>query len=286
MKTMTRIVLAGSALATAGVANAALINVMPTAAGGSDLVLFVTDTTGTARFFVQDLGVQLDSLGVTTASVQADQTAGNEWSTIGNKGTTGPMPNANPVHVGAGILSGNIDTALAAFTSGHTSDTYVYTIMAAGTGDGTANSGQQRALAGYTATNGANLFTDEPASTPTTSSAASGTNTWYSGLNAGTVTGYAAATGAGLQALNQFGLSRSNGSNLGTTQFLYELATFNDGVTTDANVYAQVGNGITINVDGSVSGLTSGAAVPLPAGVWLLGSGLLGLLGIGRRRNA
>jgi len=28
------------------------------------------------------------------------------------------------------------------------------------------------------------------------------------------------------------------------------------------------------------------SAVPLPAGVWLIGSGLLGLAGIGRRRQA
>jgi hypothetical protein len=30
---------------------------------------------------------------------------------------------------------------------------------------------------------------------------------------------------------------------------------------------------------------TSGAVVPLPAAVWLFGSGILGLVGVARRRN-
>ena len=85
MKTITKLMLAGTALTAGGVASAQ-INVPPTTPGGSDLVLFVTDTT-TQTYFVQDLGVNLDSLGVTTASVQADVAAGRLYSVFGTPRT-------------------------------------------------------------------------------------------------------------------------------------------------------------------------------------------------------
>jgi hypothetical protein len=65
---------------------------------------------------------------------------------------------------------------------------------------------------------------------------------------------------------------------------------------TDVNLYAMTGNTtkaasgqlytaglVTMTAGGT---LESVAPVPLPAAVWLLGSGLLGLLGVGRRRSA
>jgi len=42
----------------------------------------------------------------------------------------------------------------------------------------------------------------------------------------------------------------------------------------------------TVDASGNLSIAGNGAAVPLPAAVWLLGSGLLGLFGVARRRAA
>jgi len=62
------------------------------------------------------------------------------------------------------------------------------------------------------------------------------------------------------------------------------------------NLYALTGNGgsgqvqsylLSQNLTLTAAGtLMTGAAVPLPAAVWLFGSGLLGLIGVGRRRAA
>jgi hypothetical protein len=290
MKTITKLMLAGSVLTAGSAAVAGPINVLPTAPGGSDLILFVTDTTNNASF-VQDLGNNLDSLGVTTASVAADAAAHNQYSFFGSPsppgGATGPLP--GPIKVGAGILNGaGVDTSLLTFLNAQPAGgSYTYTIMAAATGNGTAQNGQQRYLAGYTATNGGNLFNSDPSSA-TAANTAQGANTWFvNNINAASPppnSQYAAASGAGFQALGSFALATNNGSALGTAQTLYEVSTFVDGAQTDANVYA-MSTSFTVNSDGTISGVTTGGgSVPLPAGVWLLGSGLLGLLGIGRRR--
>jgi hypothetical protein len=44
-----------------------------------------------------------------------------------------------------------------------------------------------------------------------------------------------------------------------------------------------VGAQVTLNANGTLT-VVNPAAVPIPAAAWLLGSGLLGLAGIGRRR--
>jgi len=282
MKTITKLFLAGTALTAGGVASAQ-INVPPTNPAGSDIVLFVTDTT-THAYFVQDLGVQLDSLGVTTASVAADVAAGNLYSVFGSPTNPGPLGSGSSITVGAGLISDGIDSALATFESLHTGDTFYYGIMAGAQGDGSFNPGQARLLANYTAANGATQFTDEPSSNGI-GQAASSLNQFFAGVNAGT-TGYSAPSGIGAQAVSSFSqTSGANGAAIGTTTFLYELAS--TGAGNDANIYAST-VGITVGLGGAISGLVSGSntPVPLPAAIWLLGSGVVGLFGIGRRRAA
>jgi hypothetical protein len=68
------------------------------------------------------------------------------------------------------------------------------------------------------------------------------------------------------------------------------------GLGQSVNLYALTGNGGTGQVQSyllstaftltQAGTLTTQSAVPLPAAVWLFGSGLLGLLGVGRRRAA
>jgi hypothetical protein len=73
----------------------------------------------------------------------------------------------------------------------------------------------------------------------------------------------------------------ANGAAVGTAQTLYLMST--EGAGADANVYASTG-ALLLSLNGTLSGAPVGA-VPLPAAVWLFGSGLLGLVGVGRRRN-
>jgi hypothetical protein len=74
-------------------------------------------------------------------------------------------------------------------------------------------------------------------------------------------------------------------------------ATVTSALGTDMNLYAMTGNTtksiagqlytaglVTMTANGTLEEVPS--SVPLPAAVWLLGSGLLGLAGVGRRRNA
>jgi hypothetical protein len=71
------------------------------------------------------------------------------------------------------------------------------------------------------------------------------------------------------------------GVGLGQQMNLYAL-TGNSGLG-QAQSYV-LGTNLTLSSTGSLS--VGAAAVPLPAAVWLFGSGLLGLIGVGRRRAA
>jgi hypothetical protein len=284
MKTFIKLALAGAALAGGAAAQAQIpTSGFPTAAGGSDLILFVTDTT-TGASFVQDLGVNLDSLGVTTASVVNDSNCGAActYSLFGTGGT-GPLGSGNPITVGAGIItSGGVDTALATWEAGNAStDTLYYSIIGAAQGNGSNDPGQGRFGATYTSANGANIFGSEQ-STSAVVGAASSTNGFFGDVN-GKVSYFAATAGSGNLAMGSF-MGTNNGASLGGTTFFYELAGF--GGSNDANVYAST-DAITVGAKGAITGLVSAAgAVPLPAAFWLLGSGVLGLFGISRRRAA
>src|SRR5271168_176689 len=117
MKTLTTIMLAGTAALAAGAAQAQITVLPPTVPGGSDLVLFVVDTTTNVQF-VQDLGSNVDSLGVTTASVAAD---GVKYSLAGGS-SFGPLGNLS---VSSSIInSSGVDPALAAFQAANAGNTF------------------------------------------------------------------------------------------------------------------------------------------------------------------
>jgi hypothetical protein len=285
MKTLTKFLLTGGAFALGGVANAQITVPPTTVPGGSDLVLFVSDTTNDTSF-VQDLGVNLDSLGATSASITNDLNNGKYYS-VGN-GAAGPGAlNGGPLTVASGLISGSgIDTALATYLSAQptSGQSFVYTIMAAGIGDGSFNAGQARFAAGYTAAMGATQFNSEPQDGDA-GNASGSTTQFFAASNAGTAQ-YDVTAGLGKQAGASFGATTGiNGAALGTAIFMYELSS--TGTGGDATIYAST-NAITIGANGAVSGIVSagGAPVPLPAAIWLLGSGVLGLFGIGRRRAA
>jgi hypothetical protein len=148
-------------------------------------------------------------------------------------------------------------------------------------------------------------MTDNPASQATTTSNMQYLNlqNWANGFNTDVtylaktyVTGgasYAWSAGSATGTVWQPGVT---GNKAGSTD-LYGQGPDASGIAPGAtmNLYALTGNGgtgqlqsyllstgLTMKADGTLT--TS--AVPLPAAVWLFGSGLLGLIGVGRRRAA
>jgi hypothetical protein len=276
MKTIVKLILAGTALAGASGAGAATITNLPTAAGGSDLVLFVTDTANN-QYFVQDLGVSVSSLGVTTASVNADNAAGNQYNVDGLD-TIGTLNNP--------IGANGLDTALATFLNANVGGTFTYGILGAQVGDGSTGVGQAMAVASLTgpptttgSSNIAKLYNNDPQSSDAVALSQTD-NAFFQATNSGNAGGtpYGSATSNGAQVAGTLGFPSNHA--LGTAVYLYDIVSM--GASEDANVYGS-STAITVSSTGVISGF-AGSPVPIPAAVWLLGSGLIGLFGIGGRR--
>jgi hypothetical protein len=101
---------------------------------------------------------------------------------------------------------------------------------------------------------------------------------WADGSIGGNVWG--ASTGGNGGSTDLYGQEFDQaGIALGTTNTLYGLT----GNSSPGQVQSYIlGNNLTVGTDGTLKV----SSVPLPAAVWLFGSGLLGLFGVGRRRAA
>jgi hypothetical protein len=274
MKSAIKLALFGAVLA-AGAANAQTITHTPSTAGGSDLILFAWDPASTTNtFFTQDLGNPLDSI-YSKAQVVADGVI-----TV-NKTFTTPTNIAGP------------DAALQSWLSANSGSlsSVVWTIMA---GDNTTvnnNLGSRRGLV----TSSLDLSGGNPIGTSTTFSAVNvGTfashlstlvnqvNSTYGGGNNSTAVGFGDALNGANAPISWVSSSLANGASLGTAQTMFLAATNGNGAG-PANLY--VGGMVDVLSTGVIE-VTNAGAVPLPGAVWLFGSGLLGLIGIGRRRTA
>jgi hypothetical protein len=278
MKNYVRLAIA--AAVAVGATSGAFAQALPSS-GASDLWVFVTDpgATGGADTFAWDTGISLTSLEPTTLSTTAKATTNSDpvninvtstqlaafiagspdasalqWAVEGVQYSSAPAGARTPGAL-IGVSSNNLATSLittlkqtnlATWASGFNSDLNFLT----------------NTVGGYTA--GGISYVLNPAS--------SSPNVW--GAGTGDIGGSTNLYGQG---------PNSAGTGIGATESLY-LLTGSNSTTAAVESYSLGASDLTLSANGTLSTPTS--PVPIPAAVWLFGSGLLGLMGVGRRRAA
>ena len=277
MKTLIRFAVAGALMA--GFATAQAQN-LPSS-GNSDLWVFVSDATAKTTF-AEDTGLSLSSL-LPTASLVSGANLNTSIQ-------------ANFSVAATSTLTSYIN---AANSAGHTLTWAVYGAQFPGSISG----------AGYRKPGGfVSIFDDLGAVgsniaqgllQPTLQNIGAGIEgdltylkasytaggksySWVDGSNIGNVWG--AGVGGTGGSTDLFGQEFDQaGIALGTTNTLYGLT--GNGNPGQVQSYI-LGTDITVTADGTLKVGGGTPTVPLPAAVWLFGSGLLGLFGVGRRRAA
>ena len=263
-----KLALAGTTLLAAS----AYADVATPASGNGGLILFVRDTTNNT-VYARGLGVNvLDVLPQSTVAANQPYTA--------------------PVTTGYQLPTLGPDANLAAFLGGtHASDSFTWAIEAGKNGTGIApgsftyiTSTGVNLDAGTTVTNAA-LATVYPNLTATLNYVNGQIGSGVMGDTASTAAGKDGGWGILTGSDNWYGAGPdTSGVAIGSTQNFYALTTAGTTKSSPAEVF--ILNKLTLAKDGTLSAAAGTAPVPLPAAVWLLGSGLLGLFGVGRRRNA
>jgi hypothetical protein len=269
MKLMLKIAMVGSALA----ATSAFATTVAPQTGNGEFVLYARDTV-TNVTYAKGLGLFIDQVA-TRATIVADTTY-----TYPSGGTLAyTLPNTS------------LDANWTTFKNAAGSDPIVWTVLAGDNQNNVNNVGQER----YLTTTQVNLTTGAP--NPPNNSTIRGVYASLNGLqtdmlgvgvsdgasvilaaNAGK--GWGNPTGFNSTANTWFStIGISNENPLGTAGKFYMVTSGGGGGTSAGRVYSLAG--ITLDA----SGLLHSTAVPLPAAVWLFGSGLLGLVGIGRRKQ-
>jgi hypothetical protein len=278
MNTKIRFAIAAAVLAAGAAAAPAFADSALPSTGNGDAVLYVRNVTTDATY-VRGLGQSMDSL-LTTSQIAA---SGSQTAVVqeSNGVTTVLHDPGLAAFLGSNPDPNNFQWAVLGGDSVKASTT------------GVKNSGEERYI----------TTTQSTINVPPNISN-SQLNTVFNNLNSTQTTGNAAintgvedtSSGVG-QAIYSpnalpdptqwYGAGLNNVSNLGQTANLYMLAT-NGGAsgtgglsTTKAFVFQFVN--LTLTTAGDLIGV---ASVPIPAAIWLLGSGLLGLAGIRRRTVA
>jgi hypothetical protein len=280
MKNLVRFAVAGALMAGFATAQAQSLP----SSGSSDLWLFVSDSSaGTS--FAEDTGLSLSSIlpgsslaanstlattvganfsvgasSALTAYINSANSAGQtlDWAVLGGQdpnstknGKIEPQGAAlllgsAPISSGANIEQMTVGNLGTALLAFNSDITYL-----------TAN--------GYTT--GGSVYT------------------WANGSAGGNVwgAGGASANGGSTNFYNQGNGASQGGITLGSSTGLYGFT--GNGGTGQLESYV-LGDNLTLSSTGALSISSATSPVPLPAAVWLFGSGLLGLLGVGRRRAA
>lgn len=271
MKNVVKLALVGAAL-FGGVAQADPISYLPGTGGvfpanGSSLVLFAKDTVNSADgYFFVDLGVQIGSL------ISLDSVSGS----------TSGVTTFNV----SGISSSAISSFQSWLGGAGRSSSIKWSILAS------ERNATNTSLAGQSA-----AFTSlndySSSSAPTNANVgtfASGLQGFFNYLNtnADTADGLSSSAGwdgsaasGGNNADQGFG-AFPTGANLGQAMKFWDFAMNSNSGSATANKY--LGATLTLTAAGLEIVNPATSEVPVPAAVWLFGSGLLGLMGVGRRK--
>jgi hypothetical protein len=261
-------------IATTLAATSAFADVAAPNTGNGELTLFVKNTT-TNEVYARGLGIFIDD-------VLPESVTGGAYS--GRTEFNYVLPSVAT------------DPALASFL-GNVGNGYTWGILAGDSVGTTAAVGSRRYL-----------LTSDIESLTTTQAVASGTNLASLSTNAGQFFSDLNANlpdGAGTHVIGDgntgglWGIPGTSGANapiffnfapnddsaaVGTAMRIFVLANNTTNGAQARVFYASAQ--IRLNQDGSLSVLGGGGpVVPIPAAVWLFGSGMLGLFGIGRRRS-
>jgi hypothetical protein len=273
MRSLVKIAVAGALLASGATAYA---DVVLPSTGNGELVLFVRDTSNETRVYARGLGITMDQL-LTGAQITGDPTKPDPANNLADTDT---LTYSLPATIGP-------DANLTQFLAGGSS--FVWTIMG-GDNQGTAGTEGARRYATTT------QF--DFATTPSTLTNTQIGNGAYNGLNGmllqlnGTLAGANSTQSDGLwgqsnqsytAATNWFGAGPVNDNAIGSSAHFYLIATGTGGTLGLARVYKGVD--FTLSSTGVLSSASVDVPqVPVPAAVWLLGSALVGLTGIRRRK--
>jgi hypothetical protein len=246
---------------------------------GGDLVLLVTDNKGgTLTFYTYDTGTPLDSV-ITVAGVASLQPT---TTPIKQTAATGTLAFSTIVNVGPN---------LAAFlNSDPTKSDFIWQIFA---GDTATQGGNTKGSGRLLFSSSAPSITTQPTSSVLINTGGGNVLGMVTNVNGATQTndtntsfGYNDTSTPGQAATSGYYNSGVvSGAALGSAQTLYVLA--GSGLSSrGANIFATTGT-FTLGTDGTLT-FSGGSPppVPIPAAIWLLGSGLLGLVGVSRRRRA
>ncbi len=252
----------GAAIALAVVSNGAFAALnLPSATNGSDLTFNIWDANNDNDGFTQDLGVQVGafnaanpySITITNSAVLAAFNSDSEGTTWDINGAT-----AGSAGKGTYDITNQVNTLSSPLDTGQQIDQAV--------------GGETTAYVSFKAQSG-----------QTFSTSATGSATFSSSQ-----TYWSATTAGGTGGLNEQDTQLADLTGTDTSSQLYfDQLTTPNGTTGLATVLAGQWTLAFNGASGSATSATltwTPTPVPLPDAVWLLGSGLLGLAGIGRRR--